>query len=123
MVGSIDKYFTCASACPSFSSGTGDSASCRSPGARRPFGRDCRRSWRLVVGILERNVFVGDFRAAGGGGASAVGIFGGGGMRFEVIAAAGTRAGACASRGSAFGPATEHAEITRDNFETGALLA
>src|SRR5438093_1170533 len=40
----MERYFTRASAWPSFSSGTGASRSCRSPGASRPFGRDCRRS-------------------------------------------------------------------------------
>src|SRR5258708_2459516 len=44
IVGSIERYLTQARAWPSFSSGTGDSVSCRSPGATSPFGRDCSRS-------------------------------------------------------------------------------
>src|SRR5260370_42557772 len=90
MVGSIERYLTLASACPSFNSGTGDSASCRSPGASSPFGRDCSRSWRLVTDTLEGNVFIGDFRAAGGvtrAAAATVRIVGGGGVAFPGLAA------------------------------------
>src|SRR6266566_3909955 len=64
MVGSMERYFTRARAWPSFSSGTGDSTSCKSPGASNPFGRDCSRSWRLVTDTSEGNIFVGDFGAA-----------------------------------------------------------
>src|SRR5882672_7226426 len=71
--------------------------------------------------LLERNIFVGDFR---GGRASTVRIVRGRGMTFEVIAA---RAGPCAATGAgcgcAFGAAAEHAKVVGDNFEAGALLA
>src|SRR5260370_35692638 len=108
MVGSIERYLTLASACPSFNSGTGDSASCRSPGATSPFGRDCSRSWRLVTDTLEGNVFVGDFRAAGGvpcAGATTVRIVGGRGGAFPFVAA-GAGGPAAPPRASTFGPAT-----------------
>src|SRR6266850_7869762 len=52
MVGSMERYLTWARAWPSCSSGSGDSTSCKSPGARRPFGRDLRMSWRFVVGMV-----------------------------------------------------------------------
>src|SRR5260370_12751793 len=125
MVGSIERYLTLASACPSFNSGTGDSASCRSPGATSPFGRDCSRSWRLVTDTLEGNVFVGDFRAAGGvpcAGATTVRIVGGRGVAFHVVAA-GAGCAATAASSSTFGAAAEHAEISGDNLRGGALLA
>src|SRR5260370_11559457 len=71
--------------------------------------------------MLERDIFVGDFRAAGGVTATAIRIVGGRGVAFDVIAARACCAtGAC---GSAFGTATEHAEVVGDNFEAGALLA
>src|SRR6266850_1379991 len=152
MVGSMERYLTWARAWPSCSSGSGDSTSCKSPGARRPFGRDLRMSWwfAVVIGgfgrqrrerlkssghpermrswlrdLLERNIFVGDFRAAAGGSASAVGIVRWRGMAFEVIAA---RAGTCATTGGggrsgAFRAASEHAEVAGHDFEAGALLA
>src|SRR5438874_8881457 len=49
MVGSIERYFTCASTWPSCSSGTGVSTSFKSPGAIKPLGRDCRMNCRLIV--------------------------------------------------------------------------
>src|SRR6266478_1419901 len=52
MVGSMDRYFTRASAWPSAREGSGASASCRSPGASKPVGRACNRSWRLVLTIF-----------------------------------------------------------------------
>src|SRR6266481_4255358 len=123
MVGSMERYLTRARAWPSFNSGTGDSLSCKSPGVSNPFGRDCRRSWRLVAGTSEGNVFVGDFRAAARRSATAaVRIVGGRGVALEVVAAGGTRC-AATCRGSAFGAAAQHAEIVGDNFKAGALLA
>src|SRR6266852_3715972 len=124
MVGSMERYFTRARAWPSFSSGTGDSVSCRSPGARSPFGRFWSRSWRLVFDTLEGNIFVGDFRAAAGVTcATAVGIFGRRGMSLEVIAAGACCCAATAARCSAFGTAAEHAEVGRNNLCGCALLA
>src|SRR5713101_4052627 len=124
MVGSIERYFTRARAWPSFISGTGDSTSCRSPGASNPFGRFCSRSWRLVFDTLEGNIFVGDFRAAAGVTcATAVGIFGRRGMSLEVIAAGACCCAATAARCSAFGTAAEHAEAGRNNLCGCALLA
>src|SRR6266436_2228121 len=52
MVGSMDRYFTRASAWPSAREGSGASASCRSPGASKHVGRACNRSWRLVLTIF-----------------------------------------------------------------------
>src|SRR5882672_3131742 len=125
MVGSMERYLTLARAWPSFSSGRGASRSCRSPGARRPFGRECNCSWRLVTGISEGNIFVRDFgNAAGRAAGTAVGVVSGRGMAFEVIAAG---AGACATTGAgcgcAFGAAAEHSEVVGYDFEAGALLA
>src|SRR5713226_3234646 len=109
MVGSMERYFTLASAWPSFSSATGDSLSCKSPGASRPFGRDCSRSWRLVFDTLEGNIFVGDFGATAGRSAtSGVRIVGGRGVGFDVVAAGAGCCAATATRRSAFGAATEH---------------
>jgi hypothetical protein len=69
---------------------------------------------------LEGNVLVRDFRAAGGL-AAAVGVFGGRGcVRLDVVGAGASAA--CAGCGG-IAAATQHAEITRDNFKTGALLA
>src|SRR5713101_6759177 len=130
MVGSMDRYFTRARAWPSFNSGTGDSLSCKSPGARRPLGRDCSRSWRLVAGMtvftfplisnevhrqeclcyLEGNILVGDFRPGACLTACIRALRVGAGI--EVFAAPGSAAarGTCAGR-SALGAAAEHAEI------------
>src|SRR4029077_9572880 len=121
----MERYLTLASAWPSFSSGTGDSDGWRSPVASRPFGRDCRRSWRLVKDTLEGDVFVGDLWAGGGVASTAtVGIVGGCGVGFEVVTAAGARGRATfsACRG-AIGAAAEHAEIGSDNLKAGAFLA
>src|ERR1700682_4732511 len=125
MVGSMERYLTLARAWPSFSSGRGNSTSCKSPGASRPFGRDLRMSWRFVFDTLEGNVFVGDFGpAAGLAATTTIGIVSGCGMAFEVSPAG---PGACAAAGAgccgAFGAATEHAEVIGYDFETGALLA
>src|SRR5260370_12416056 len=128
MVGSIERYLTLARAWPSLSSGTGDSASCRWPGATRPCGGDCRRSWRLVFDTLERNIFVGDFGAAAGrsatssSAAATVRIVGRRGVALGVVAA-GACCRATAGCGSAFGAANQHAEVDEDNFEAGARLA
>src|SRR5260370_30084303 len=125
MVGSIERYLTWARAWPSLSSGTGDSTSCRSPGATRPFGRDCRRSWRLVIDTLERNIFVGDFGAAGGGTAAAattVKILRGRGVAFHVVAA-GARCAATTACGGAFDAATPPAAGTGDKFKAGGPLS
>src|SRR5260370_29272843 len=89
-----------------------------------PFGRECKRSWRLVFGTLKGNIFVGDFRAAGrvtAATATTVRIVGRGGVALEVIAA-GARCAATAARGSAFGAATQHAEIVRNNLAGCPLL-
>src|ERR1700694_4791006 len=126
MVGSMESNFTHASAWPSFNSGTGDSASCRSPGASRPWGRDCSRSWRLDFDTLEGDIFVGDLRAAAGRSTtstSAVRIFSRSGMALEVVAATGTCCASTGARGGAIGAATQHAEVVGDDFEAGALLA
>src|SRR2546429_1540228 len=89
IVGSMERYFTRASAWPSCKPGTAVSFSCRSPGASMPFGRECRTSWRLTAvmanlvrrpscpkkrippsarndprGGLEGEIFVGNFRGA-----------------------------------------------------------
>src|SRR6266851_4017165 len=123
MVGSMERYFTRARAWPSFSSGTGDSTSCKSPGASNPFGRDCSRSWRLVTDTSEGNIFVGDFGAAAGRSATAaVRIVGRSGMGFDVIAA-GASCAATAACGSAFGAATQHAEVGGNNLRGCPLLA
>src|SRR5258708_29225545 len=125
MVGSMERYFTRARAWPSFSSGTGDSVSCRSPGASSPFGRDCSRSWRLVFDTLEGNIFVGDFRAAAGvttAAATTVRIVSGRGVAFHVVAP-GARCAATAACGGAFGAAAQHAEVGGNNLCGGALLA
>src|SRR5260370_41394029 len=84
-----------------------------------PFGRDCKRSWRLVFDTLEGNIFVGDFRAAGGvtgAAATTVRIVSGRGVAFHVVAAGACCCAATAACGSAFGAATEHAEIGRNNL-------
>src|SRR5260370_858834 len=86
-----------------------------------PFGRDCKRSWRLVFGTLEGNIFVGDFRAAGRVTAATVRIVSGRGVAFHIVAA-GARCAATAARGSAFGAATQHAEIGRNNLGGCPLL-
>src|SRR5260370_23409177 len=83
-----------------------------------PFGRDCKRSWRLVFGTLEGNIFVGDFRAAGrvtAATATTVRIVGGRGVAFHVVAP-GARCAATAPCGSAFRAATEAGEIWRNNL-------
>src|ERR1700674_2358603 len=122
MVGSMESNFTHATAWPSFNSGTGDSASCRSPGASNPFGRDCSRSWRLIFDTLERNIFVGDFGTAWGvtAAAATVRIVGGRGVSFHVIAAGARCASACRST---FGAAAQHAEVGRNNLRGRPLLA
>src|ERR1700675_1374792 len=119
MVGSMERYLTLARAWPSFSSGRGDSTSCKSPGASRPFGRDCRRNWRFVFGTLEGNIFVGDFGASAWlATATAIGNISGRGIAFEGITA-GTRACATTGAGSccAFSAAAEHAEVVGYDFE------
>src|SRR5258708_34245175 len=119
MVGSIERYFTRARAWPSLSSGTGDSASCRSPGASSPFGRDCKRSWRLVFDTLEGNIFVGDFGAAAGATcAAAVRIFGGRGMALEIVAPRARPRPSTAPPGGAFSAAPQHAEVAGRTFHT-----
>src|SRR5216684_6151801 len=126
MVGSMERYFTRARAWPSFSSGTGDSVSCRSPGARSPFGRFWSRSWRLVFDTLEGNIFVGDFRAAAGvttAAATTVRIVSGRGVAFHVVAAGACCCAATAACCSTFGAATQHAEIGRNNLCGCPLLA
>src|SRR5260370_8943005 len=78
-----------------------------------PFGRECKRSWRLVFGTLKGNIFVGDFRAAGrvtAATATTVRIVGRGGVALEVIAS-GARCAATAARGTSFGAATQHAQL------------
>src|SRR6266704_3188715 len=124
MVGSMERYFTRARALPSFSAGTGDSPSCKSPGARSPFGRDCSRSWRLVTDTSEGNIFVGDFGAATGWSATAAVriVSSRRGMGFDVIAA-GASCAATAACGSAFGAATQHAEVGGNNLRGCPLLA
>src|SRR5712664_4753776 len=122
MVGSMERYLTLARAWPSFSSGTGDSVSCRSPGARSPFGRFWSRSWRLVFDTLEGNIFVGDFRAAGGvtaATATTVRIVGRRGVAFHVVAAGPC---CCAACGRTFGAATQHAAIGRNDLGGCPLL-
>src|SRR5712671_480517 len=49
MVGSMERYFTRASACPSPSGGRGASASCKSPGVTIPRGRERRIICRLAL--------------------------------------------------------------------------
>src|SRR6266566_4173353 len=129
IVGSMERYFTRASAWPTCNAGTGASFSCRSPGASMPLGRDCRMSWRLAALManfvrrrsgLEGDIFVGDFGAASR--AATVTFFGRSGL-LEVVARAWR---ACAHRassgGGGFGAPSQHAEIVGHNLETGALL-
>src|SRR5438477_6428630 len=86
-------------------------------------------NWTLrKIPVLERNILVGDFRGAAGRSATcAVRIVSRRGVAFEVIAptSAGTSTSASPSygRGSAFGAATQHAEVAGDNLKAGALLA
>src|SRR6266566_8047654 len=76
---------------------------------------------------LEGDILVGDFRCAAGRSAtSTVRIVSRRGAAFEVIAPASagtsTFAGPSTGRGSAFGAATQHAEVAGDNLKAGALL-
>src|SRR5947208_7915749 len=147
IVGSMERYFTRASAWPSCKPGTAVSFSCRSPGASMPFGREFRTSWRLTAvmanlvrrpscpkkrippsarndprGGLEGDIFVGDFRGASR--AATVTFFGRSGL-LEVVARAWRASAHRASSGSGsggIGAASQHAEIVGDNLETGALL-
>src|SRR6266699_1225464 len=136
IVGSMERYFTRASAWPSCKPGTAVSFSCRSPGASMPFGRECRTSWRLTAvmanlvrrpscpkkrippsarndprGGLEGDIFVGDFRGASR--AATVTFFGRSGL-LEVVARAWRASAHRASSGSGsggIGAASQHAEI------------
>src|SRR5467141_1338968 len=65
MVRSIEGYVTLARAWPACSRGSGDSVSCKSPGARRPFGRDLRMSWRFVVLMVVLVVKNGTLKSCG----------------------------------------------------------
>src|SRR6266436_6482547 len=56
MVGSMERYFTLASACPSVGEGTGASVSCRSPGASSPLGRERSIHWRFTLDICWSHV-------------------------------------------------------------------
>src|SRR6266480_2258459 len=90
------------------------------------FGK--RKTGRDENHTSERNILVGDFRGAAGRSAtSTVRIVCRRGVAFEVIAptSAGTStsAGPRPGRGSAFGAATQHAEVAGDNLKAGALLA
>jgi hypothetical protein len=83
-----------------------------------------RLGWRSLqkhnqVAALEGDVFVGDFRAAGGGES----VVGGAGL-VEIFTARGTAGSGrtCAGR-HAFAASAKHAEIAGDDFEAGALLA
>src|SRR2546428_677771 len=71
----------------------------------------------------KRNIFVGNFRAAAGRGATSVRIVGGRGVAFHVVAAGTCCCAPTSASCSAFGAATQHAEVAGDNFKTGALLA
>src|SRR5467141_3006706 len=71
----------------------------------------------------ERNIFVGNLRAAAGRGTTSVRIVGGRGVAFHVVAAGTCCCAATSASCSAFGAATQHAEVAGDNFKTGALLA
>src|SRR6266481_5858045 len=131
MVGSMERYFTRASAWPSVREGSGTSASWKSSGASKPLGRDCSFNCRFVSAtlalrfartakihrmqnahamaqsrlchqeLLERDILVGDF----GSGAGSCGF---------VVAGA-----AC----GAIGASAQHAEIIGDDVVAGALLA
>src|SRR5258708_22433549 len=77
--------------------------------------------WGLVYGTGEGNSFVGDSGAAGRVTAATVRIVSGRGVAFHIVAA-GARCAATAARGSAFGAATQHAEIGRNNLGGCPLL-
>src|SRR6266478_2210742 len=153
MVGSMERYFTRASAWPSVREGSGTSASWKSSGASKPLGRDCSFNCRFVSAtlalrfartakihrmqnahamaqsrlchqeLLERDILVGDF----GSGAGSCGfVVAGAACGVEVFAAArGASAhGSCARAGcGAIGASAQHAEIIGDDVVAGALLA
>src|SRR6266480_162280 len=75
---------------------------------------------------LERNIFVGNFRTAAGRSATSVAtvrILSRCDMAFHVIAAGTRCCAATAASCSAFGAATQHAEVADNDFKAGALLA
>src|SRR2546429_1587684 len=76
------------------------------------------KGWRCY---LEGNIFVGNFGTASRSGTAAVRIVSRCSVRLKVVATTGAHA--TAARCSAFGAASQHAEVVGDNFKAGTLLA